>query len=127
MLVPASAPRVTAAGCRASTCRVRRGEPQTAGTDYIDLYQLHGPDPDTPLEESLSAADDLIRAGKIRYLGCSNFYGWQIAKTNGVAALKGFEPLVSAQHLYNLIRRDIDREICRPATPKASPRFAGAR
>lgn len=80
-------------------------------TDYIDLYQFHGPDPYTPIEESLRAADDLIRAGKIRYLGCSNFYGWQIAKTNGVAALKGYEPLVSAQHLYNLVRRDIEREI----------------
>ncbi len=81
------------------------------GLDYIDLYQFHGPDPYTPVEESLRAADDLIRAGKIRYLGCSNFYGWQIAKTNGIAALKNYEPLVSAQHLYNLVRRDIEREI----------------
>ena len=81
------------------------------GLDYIDLYQFHGPDPYTPIEESLRAADDLVRAGKIRYLGCSNFYAWQIAKTNGVAALKNFEPLVSAQHLYNLVRRDIEREI----------------
>ena len=79
--------------------------------ETIDLYQFHGPDPYTPVEESLSAADDLISAGKIRYLGCSNFYAWQIAKTNGVAALKDFEPLVSAQHLYNLLRRDIEREI----------------
>ena len=81
------------------------------GLDYIDLYQFHGPDPYTPIEESLRAADDLIRVGKIRYLGCSNFYAWQIAKTNGVAALKNYEPLVSAQHLYNLVRRDIEREI----------------
>ena len=81
------------------------------GTDYIDLYQFHGPDPYTPIEESLRAADDLISAGKIRYLGCSNFYAWQIAKTNGVAALRNYEPLVSAQHLYNLVRRDIEREI----------------
>ncbi len=81
------------------------------GTDYIDLYQFHGPDPYTPLEESLRAADDLIRAGKVRYLGCSNFYAWQIARTNGIAALGGWEKLVSAQHLYNLLRRDIEREI----------------
>jgi aryl-alcohol dehydrogenase-like predicted oxidoreductase len=81
------------------------------GMDYIDLYQFHGPDPYTPIEESLRAADDLISAGKIRYLGCSNFYGWQIARANGVAALKGYEPLVSAQHLYNLVRRDIEREV----------------
>jgi 1-deoxyxylulose-5-phosphate synthase len=79
--------------------------------DYIDLYQFHGPDPYTPIEESLRAVDDLISAGKIRYLGCSNFYAWQIAKTNGVAALNDYEPLVSAQHLYNLLRRDIEREI----------------
>jgi aryl-alcohol dehydrogenase-like predicted oxidoreductase len=81
------------------------------GTEYIDLYQFHGADPYTPIEESLRAADDLISAGKVRYLGCSNFYAWQIARTNGVAALKGFEQLVSAQHLYNLLRRDIEREI----------------
>ena len=81
------------------------------GTDFIDLYQFHGPDPFTPIEESLRAADDLIRAGKVRYLGCSNFYGWQIARANGIAALKGYEPLVSAQHLYNLVRRDIERDV----------------
>ena len=81
------------------------------GTDFVDLYQFHGPDPYTPMEESLRAADDLIRAGKVRYLGCSNFYGWQVARSNGIAARKGFEPMVSAQHLYNLVRRDIEREI----------------
>jgi len=81
------------------------------GTDYIDLYQFHGPDPYTPIDESLRAIDDLISAGKIRYLGCSNFYAFQIAQANGVAALKGYEKLVSAQHLYNLVRRDVEREI----------------
>ncbi len=81
------------------------------GTDFIDLYQFHGPDPFTPVEESLRAMDDLIRAGKVRYIGCSNWYGWQIARANGIAARKGYEPLVSAQHLYNLVRRDIEREI----------------
>jgi aryl-alcohol dehydrogenase-like predicted oxidoreductase len=81
------------------------------GTDYIDLYQFHGPDPYTPIEESMRAMDDLVRAGKIRYVGCSNFYGWQIARANGQAALHGWSPLVSAQHLYNLLRRDIEREV----------------
>ena len=81
------------------------------GLETIDLYQFHGPDPHTPIEESLRAADDLISAGKVRYIGCSNFYGWQIARANGIAALKGYEPLISAQHLYNLVRRDIEREI----------------
>jgi aryl-alcohol dehydrogenase-like predicted oxidoreductase len=81
------------------------------GIETIDLYQFHGPDPNTPIEESLRAADDLIRAGKVRYLGCSNFYGWQIARANGAAALHNLSPLVSAQHLYNLVRRDIEREV----------------
>jgi aryl-alcohol dehydrogenase-like predicted oxidoreductase len=81
------------------------------GMDYVDLYQFHGPDPQTPMEESLRAADDLIRAGKVRYLGCSNFYGWQISRTNGLAALHGYEKLVSAQHLYNMLRRDVEREV----------------
>ncbi|MEQ1771139.1 MAG: aldo/keto reductase [Devosia sp.] len=81
------------------------------GTDYVDLWQFHGGDPYTPIEESLRAADDLVRAGKVRYLGCSNYYGWQISRANGVAALKDLTSLVSAQHLYNLLRRDIEREV----------------
>jgi aryl-alcohol dehydrogenase-like predicted oxidoreductase len=81
------------------------------GLDHIDLYQFHGPDPYTPIDESLRAADDLVRAGKVRYVGCSNFYGWQIAKANVLADARGYEKLISAQHLYNLIRRDVEREI----------------
>jgi aryl-alcohol dehydrogenase-like predicted oxidoreductase len=81
------------------------------GTDYVDLWQFHGPDSYTPIEESLRAADDLVRAGKVRYVGCSNYYGWQIARANGVARLESLTPLVSAQHLYNLVRRDIEREV----------------
>ena len=81
------------------------------GMDYVDLYQFHGPDPATPIEESMRAMDDLVRSGKVRYVGCSNFYGWQIARANGQAALHGWAPLVSAQHLYNLLRRDIEREV----------------
>jgi aryl-alcohol dehydrogenase-like predicted oxidoreductase len=81
------------------------------GTDYIDLYQMHGPDPFTPLEESMRAADDLVRSGKVRYLGCSNFFGWQIVKANAVAERLGLTRLVSGQHMYNLLRRDVEREI----------------
>lgn len=84
---------------------------QRLGTDYIDLYQLHGPDPHTPLEESLRAMDDLVRCGKVRYIGCSNFYGWQIVKANMLAESLGLTKLISAQHLYNLLRRDVEREI----------------
>ena len=80
-------------------------------TDYIDLYQMHGPDPFTPLEESMRAADDLVRSGKVRYLGCSNFFGWQMVKANAVADRLGFTRLISGQHMYNLLRRDIEREI----------------
>lgn len=81
------------------------------GTDYIDLYQVHGPDPFTPLEESMRALDDLVRSGKVRYIGCSNYYGWQIARANGIAERAGWTRFVSGQHLYNLLRRDIEREI----------------
>jgi aryl-alcohol dehydrogenase-like predicted oxidoreductase len=81
------------------------------GTDYVDLYQIHGPDPYTPIAETLGALNDLVRSGKVRYIGCSNFYAWQIVKANAVSAAHGFERLVCAQHLYNLIRRDIEREI----------------
>jgi aryl-alcohol dehydrogenase-like predicted oxidoreductase len=81
------------------------------GTDYIDLYQIHGPDPYTPIEETMRALDDLVRDGKVRYLGCSNLYGWQIVKANMTADAAGGSRFISAQHLYNLLRRDIEREI----------------
>lgn len=80
-------------------------------TDYLDLYQLHGPDPFTPLEETMRAMDDLVRCGKVRYIGCSNFYGWQIVKANAVAQQHDWTRLVSGQHMYNLLRRDIEREV----------------
>lgn len=80
-------------------------------TDYIDLYQIHGPDPFTPIEETLRALEDLVRSGKVRYLGCSNLFGWQIAQMNGVADRLGISRLISGQHMYNLLRRDIEREI----------------
>ncbi len=79
--------------------------------DTIDLFQMHGPDPHTPIEESMRALDDLVASGKIRYVGCSNFYAWQIVKANAAAARGGWSKLISAQHLYNLLRRDIEREI----------------
>jgi aryl-alcohol dehydrogenase-like predicted oxidoreductase len=80
-------------------------------TDSIDLFQVHGPDPFTPMEETMRALDDLVRSGKVRYLGCSNYYGWQIVKANSVACCRNQTRLVSAQHMYNLLRRDIEREI----------------
>ena len=84
---------------------------QRLGTDYIDLYQMHGPDPHTPIEETMRAMDDLVRAGKVRYIGCSNFYGWQIVQANAAADAHGLARLISGQHMYNLLRRDVEREI----------------
>ncbi|MCA9134736.1 MAG: aldo/keto reductase, partial [Planctomycetales bacterium] len=81
------------------------------GTDFIDLYQLHGPDPYTPLEETMRAMQDLVQSGKVRYIGCSNFHGWQIVKANALAAQAGWARFISGQHLYNLLRRDVEREI----------------
>ncbi len=80
-------------------------------TDYIDLYYIHGPDPVTPFEETLRSLDDLLSQGKIRYVGVSNLFAWQLAKMNGISALRGYEPLTAGQYLYNLIRREPEREI----------------
>jgi len=80
-------------------------------TDYIDLYYIHGPDPVTPMEETLRAYDDLVRQGKVRYLGVSNLFGWQIAKAAGVAQRLQLEPLVAGQYIYSLIHRELEREV----------------
>ena len=80
-------------------------------TDYIDLYQVHYYDPDTPLEESLQTLDDLVRAGKIRYIGCSNFAAWQLMKALWVSDKHGFERFQSVQPEYNLGKRDIEGEL----------------
>jgi aryl-alcohol dehydrogenase-like predicted oxidoreductase len=81
------------------------------GTDYIDLYQLHFPDPKTPIQETLSALDTLVRHGKVRYVGSSNYPGWQIADAAWIAKTKGYTPFISAQNHYNLLDRRIEREI----------------
>ena len=80
-------------------------------TDYIDLYQVHGPDPYTPVEETMRALDDLVRSGKVRYIGCSNYYAWQIVKANAVADQLHLERFISGQHMYSLCKRDVEREI----------------
>lgn len=84
---------------------------QRLGTDWIDLYQLHSFDPATPLEEVLQTLDDLVRSGKVRYVGCSNFAAWQIAKALGISAARGLEPFVSTQSFYSLAGRDLEEEI----------------
>lgn len=81
------------------------------GTDYIDLYQVHSWDPTTPLEETLSALDDLVRSGKVRYIGLSNFTGWQIARAFGISEARGFNKFVSAQSYYSLVGRELEYEV----------------
>lgn len=81
------------------------------GTDYIDLYQVHSWDATTPIEETLSALDDLIRSGKVRYIGLSNFTGWQIAKAYGISEAKGFHKFVSSQSYYSLAGRELEYEV----------------
>ncbi len=80
------------------------------GTDYIDLYQLHHPDSDTPAEEVLSTLDALVKQGKVRYVGVCNHYAWQMAHMLGVSALHNWEPLVSIQCRYNVVDRAIESE-----------------
>jgi len=81
------------------------------GTDWIDLYQFHTPDPRTPIEETMSALDDLVREGKVRYLGHSNRAGWQIAEAEYLARELGVERFVSAQNHYNLTDRRAELEV----------------
>jgi aryl-alcohol dehydrogenase-like predicted oxidoreductase len=81
------------------------------GTDYIDLYQVHSFDPDTPLEETMRALDDLVRWGKVRYIGCSNFTGWQLMKALAVSDKHGWDSFVTLQALYSLLARDLEIEL----------------
>ncbi|MCL4242985.1 MAG: aldo/keto reductase [Dehalococcoidia bacterium] len=80
-------------------------------TDYIDLYQMHRPDPETPIEETLRALDDLVRSGKVRYIGNSNYAGWQAAEAHYVARQANLTPFISAQNEYNLLDRRIEAEL----------------
>ncbi len=81
------------------------------GTDYIDLYQIHAPDSDTPQQETLEALTDLVRAGKVRYVGCSNFAAWQVADAAWNSRAHGLAQYVSAQNQYNLLDRRVEREL----------------
>ena len=81
------------------------------GTDYVDLYQIHRWDPETPIEETMEALHDVVRAGKARYIGASSMYAWQFAKAQKVADLEGWTRFVSMQDHYNLIYREEEREM----------------
>ncbi len=80
-------------------------------TDYIDLYQLHGYDPETPIDETLQALDDIVRAGKVRYVGCSNFLTYQLVRAIGRSETLGLTRFDSVQPRYNLLFRQIEREM----------------
>ena len=81
------------------------------GTDYIDLYQVHSFDPYTPLEETLRALDDLVRQGKVRYIGVSNYTGWQLMKALSISEKQNLEKFVTLQAFYSLIARDLENEL----------------
>jgi len=110
---------------------------QRLGTDYIDLYQIHRFDPSTPIEETLETLHDLVRAGKVRYIGASSMWTWQFAKYLAVAERRGWSRFVSMQNHYNLIYREEEREMipfCRdqgvglvPWSPLARGFLAGNR
>ena len=81
------------------------------GTDYIDLYQLHGPDPETPIDETIRALEDVVRAGKVRYVGCSNFVAYQVARAIGRSEALGIVRFDSVQPRYNMLFREFEREL----------------
>jgi 1-deoxyxylulose-5-phosphate synthase len=93
-------------------------------TDYVDLYQLHHPDPETPIDESLRALDDVVRAGKARYVGCSNFPAYQVARALGRSERFGLARFDTVQPRYNLLFRQIERDLlplCREETLAVIP------
>src|SRR5690606_32328195 len=101
-------------GARASRRYVRRAVERSLRrlrTDWIDLYQLHRPDGVTPMEETLAALTDLVREGKVRYIGSSNLAAWQITDADWIARTRGLERFVSAQNHYNLLERGVEAEV----------------
>ena len=81
------------------------------GTDYIDLYQIHGHDAATDIQETLGALNDLVRAGKVRYIGCSNLTAWQLMKALGISRQQGLAEFISSQSYYSIAGRELEREI----------------
>jgi aryl-alcohol dehydrogenase-like predicted oxidoreductase len=100
-----------ARGARRYIVRAVEASLTRLGTDHIDLYQMHRPDEHTPIDETLAALDDLVRAGKVRYLGNSNFSGWQIADADWTARTGGHTPFISAQNEYSWLKRGVETEV----------------
>ncbi len=98
-------------GSRRYIFAAAEGSLKRLNTDYIDLYQIHQPDPDTPQEETLEALTDLVRAGKVRYIGCSNFAAWQLVESLWASDARNLASYVSAQNEYNLLERSVEKEL----------------
>lgn len=81
------------------------------GTDYIDIYMLHWPDPTTPMEETLRALDDIIRAGKARYIGCSNLSAWKLVEAQWISKTEHLHPFIVSQNEYSLAQREADKSL----------------
>jgi aryl-alcohol dehydrogenase-like predicted oxidoreductase len=100
-----------ARGSRRYLIRALEASLRRLDTDYVDLYQLHRPDPATPIDETLAALDDLVRAGKVRYIGNSNFAGWQIADAAWTAKTSSSTLFISAQNEYSWLQRDVETDV----------------
>ncbi len=103
--------RVENRGSRAELIRSVEASLRALDTDWIDLLQLHAPDPSTPIAETLGALDSLVRAGKVRYIGCSNFSGWMIADAAWTARTRHETPFISVQNQWSLLSREIEGEV----------------
>lgn len=104
--------RINGGGCsRVHIMQAIEGSLKRLQTDYVDIYQLHHPDSKTPVEETLSTLDTLVKQGKVRYIGVSNHYAWQMAHMLGVSALHNWEPITSVQLRYNILDRAAENEI----------------
>ena len=109
--IPLGARPYSGGGSRRYIVRAVEASLARLGTDHVDLLQMHMPDPETPLEETLRALDDLITAGKVRYIGNSNYAGWQIADADWTARTEHFARFVSAQNNYSLLERAVAHEV----------------
>jgi aryl-alcohol dehydrogenase-like predicted oxidoreductase len=109
--IPLGAAPYSGGGSRRYIVRAVEASLTRLGTDYVDLLQMHQFDPETPLEETLRALDDLITAGKVRYIGNSNYAGWQIADADWIARTAHFARFVSAQNQYSVLERAVAHEV----------------